>query len=188
MADDRPPGRPGAPDSSGDVWLAPLRAVGRVLLSIVLILWTLLDVLLFPLFRPLFAWLSSLRLFEWIGSLFNRLPPYVALLIFAIPFIVIEPLKGFALYWFGIGHYIQGALLLVLAHGGSILIVERLYHAMHVPLMRIGWFRRLMSWLDGLRRAVLDWARATDLWRSAAGLAQTVRAAVRGWVRALRRG
>lgn len=188
MADDRPPGRPGAPDSSGDVWLAPLRAVGRVLLSIVLILWTLLDVLLFPLFRPLFAWLSSLRLFEWIGSLFNRLPPYVALLIFAIPFIVIEPLKGFALYWFGIGHIFQGGTLYVLGHLASILIVERIYHAAHEPLMRIGWFKRLMTWLAGVRRIAVDWAESTAVWKTSARFAREVRATVRGWVRDLRRG
>ncbi|MGN6102287.1 MAG: hypothetical protein ACTHOR_14170 [Devosia sp.] len=176
MADERPLG------------LEVLRAVGRFVVTLVLIGWTILDALLFPLLRPIINELARLRLFESIGSALGRLPPYVALLTLAVPFLVIEPFKWFALYWFGIGHYIQGALLLVLAHGGSILIVERLYHAMHVPLMRIGWFRRLMSWLDGLRRAALDWARSTDLWRSAAGLAQTVRAAVRGWVRALRRG
>ena len=177
-----------AADRRRSAWLAPLRFAGRVVLSILLILWTLLETLLFPLFRPLIDWLSGLRLFELVGAALVRLPPYVALLVFAVPFIIIEPVKAFALYWFGIGHIVQGGALYVLAHLASILIVERLYHTMHASLMRIGWFRRLMTWLDGIRRIALDWARSTSLWQAAARLARDLRATVVGWLTDLRRG
>ena len=163
--------------------LTALRLIGRVLLSILLILWTLLEALLFPIFRPLVAKLSELRLFEWFGGLLGRLPPYAALAIFAVPFIVIEPIKAFALYWFGVGHFIQGGVLYVLAHLASIVIVERIYHAAHEPLMRIGWFKQVMTWLDGLRRTGLDWARSTAIWRASARFGEGVKATVRGWLR-----
>ena len=164
-------------------WLAPLRFVGRVLLSILLILWTLLDELLFPLLRPLFAALARLRLFEAIGARLGRLPPYAALLALAVPFVIIEPIKAFALYWFGIGHLVQGGILYVISHLASLLIVDRIYHAAHAPLMRIGWFKKLMTWLAGLRQIGLDWARSTALWRASARLARTIKTTVRGWFR-----
>lgn len=170
------------------LWDSVPRAIGRFIVTVALIGWTILDALLFPVLRPLIDGLARLRLFEMIGVALGRLPPYVALGALAVPFIIIEPFKVFALYWFGMGHFIEGTILLGLAHGGSILVVERVYHAMHAPLMRIGWFRRLMAWLDRLRQAALDWARSTELWQSAARLARGARGTVRHWLRALRRG
>jgi hypothetical protein len=173
----QPAGRPPA------LWLAPLRFVGRVLLSILLILWTLLDEVLFPLLRPLLAALTRLRLFEAIGAGLGRLPPYAALLALAVPFVIIEPIKAFALYWFGIGHLVQGGILYVISHLASLLIVDRIYHAAQTPLMRIAWFKRLMTWLAGIRQIGLDWAKSTALWQSSARLASTVKTTVRGWFR-----
>jgi hypothetical protein len=164
-------------------WLAPLRFVGRVLLSILLILWTLLDTLLFPLLRPLLAALARLRLFEALGAGLGRLPPYAALLALAVPFVIIEPIKAFALYWFGIGHLVQGGVLYVVSHLASILIVDRVYHAAHAPLMRIFWFKKLMTWLASLRQIGLDWAKSTALWQASARLARTIKTTVRGWFR-----
>jgi hypothetical protein len=161
-------------------WLAPLRFVGRVVLSIILILWTLVEALLFPLLKPLLNLLGQLRLFEAIGAGIGKLPPYVALLVFAVPFIIIEPIKAFALYWFGVGHFIQGGVLYVLAHIASIVIVERIYHAAREPLLRIGWFARLMKWLVEVRRIGVEWAKATVVWQSASRLALSVRAAFSG--------
>ena len=171
------------PDTSPPGETNWLRFAGRLLLSIVLILWTLIELILTPLFRPLLALLSGLRIFGVIGDWMGRLPPYAALVALAVPFVIIEPFKAFALYWFGIGHFVQGGVLYVLGHLASILIVDRLYHAAHEPLMRIGWFKRLMTWLDDLRRLALDWARSTAVWQASARLANNVKATVKGWLR-----
>ena len=171
-----------SPDSSPSPLAALLRFTGRLVLSILLILWTLLDALLSPVLRPLLAALGRLRLFETLGAWIGRLPPYVALLIFAVPFIIIEPITAFALYWFGVGHLVQGGGLYVLSHLASFLIVERIYHAAREPLMQIGWFRRLMIWLDGVRRIGIDWAKSTPVWQAAARLSADAKAAVTGWL------
>jgi hypothetical protein len=157
------------------------RAVGRFLVGIVVVGYSILDTLLFPLFRPLIRWLSGLRAFEAIGALIGRLPPYVVLLILAVPFVVLEPLKVFALYWFALGHLIQGGILLIVAHGLSILTLERLYHAGKPQLMRIGWFAGVMGWLGGLRDRALAIARSTAAWQWGA----RVSADVRTWFRTL---
>ena len=176
-------GRPRRPPPA---WLLPVRFVGRVILSVLLLLWTLLDLLLLPLLRPLLNALGRLRLFELLAAGLGRLPPYLALLALAVPFAIIEPFKVFALYWLGLGHLIQGGILFVLSHLASLLIVERVYHAAHAPLMRIGWFKRLMIWLVDLRRLVTDWAKSTTLWQSSASLGRSLKATVAGWVTSLR--
>jgi hypothetical protein len=175
--DDRPTG------ASLPIWLQPLRVIGRFVLTIVLILYTLLDELLFPLLRPLLTVLGQLRVFELFGAGIARLPPYLALVALAVPFVIIEPVKVFAIYWTGTGHWIQGSVLLVSAHVLSILVVDRIYHAGHAPLMRIGWFKRLMTWLAGLRRRGVDWAKSTLLWQASARFARSLRATVSGWFR-----
>lgn len=155
--------------------LGALRAIGRFVVGIFVVGYAILDTLLFPLFRPLIRYLSRLRLFEAIGALLLKLPPYLVLLILAVPFVVLEPLKVFALYWFALGHLIQGGILLVIAHGASILTLERLYHAGRPQLMRIGWFARVMNWLGALRAAALNFAKSTAAWKWAAETASAVR-------------
>ncbi|HTJ59133.1 MAG TPA: hypothetical protein VL418_16460 [Devosiaceae bacterium] len=168
------------PASQRAPWLATLRIIARFVLSIALILWMLVEALLSPVARPLLDALGRLGVFALLGRWIGSLPPYAALLVFAVPFIIIEPIKAFALYWFGVGHVVQGGVLYVLAHLASILIVERIYHAAREPLMRIGWFKRLMDWLIELRRIGLDWVRSTTIWRSAARLALAVRTGISG--------
>jgi hypothetical protein len=162
------------------------RAVGRFLVGILVVGYSILDTLLFPVFRPLIRWLSGVRLFEAIGALIVRLPPYVVLLILAVPFVVLEPLKVFALYWFALGHLIQGGALLIVAHGLSILTLERLYHAGKPQLMQIGWFARIMGWLGGLRDRALEIARSTAAWQWSARVAADLRAWFRGLIQPAR--
>jgi hypothetical protein len=117
------------------------------------VIYTLLDELLFPLFRPLIGWLSALAgcssaSGDWLG----RLPPYAALVALGVPFVVIEPMKVVAIWWAGTGHVITGTIGLLLAHALSLLVVERIFHAVYQPLMRIEWFARLLRWLFSAAR------------------------------------
>ena len=125
--------------------------------------------------------LGRLRVFELIGAGIGRLPPYVALIALAVPLAVIEPVKVFALYWTGTGHWVQGPVLLVLSYVLSILVVDRVYHAAHAPLMRIGWFKKLMTWLADLRRRGGEWAKSTAIWGATARLIKSLRSTVTGW-------
>src|SRR5690348_4949162 len=148
--------------------IVALRAIGRFIAAVVIIGYAVLDAVLFPLFRPLVRYLSMHPVFTTANQLLLKLPPYVVLLILAVPFVVLEPLKVFALYWFALGHFIQGGILLVVAHGASILTLERLYQAGKPQLMKIGWFARVMGWLGALRDAALNFAKSTAAWKWAA--------------------
>lgn len=158
-----------------------IRAIARFVVAIVVVGYTLLDELLFPLFRPAIRWLTGLRLFQRIGEAIGRLPPYGALVLLGVPFAIIEPAKLGALWVIASGRVIEGTVLLLIAHALSLLVCERIFHAAYTPLMRIGWFRALMGWLFGLRDKALALVRATAAWRWAKGVAR----GVRDWFRRL---
>jgi len=159
--------------------LRAFRVLARFVVTIGVVIYTLLDELLFPLVRPLLGWLGDLQLFQRLGVFIAGLPPYVVLVCLAVPFIVIEPVKVFAVYWTAIGHFLAGPVLLLFAHLVSLVTLERIYHVGHGQLMQIGWFARLMGWLLGLRDKGLGWAKSTTAWKSAAA---TIRS-VREWLR-----
>lgn len=165
---------------------AVLRVIVNIVVGVFVVGYTLLDDLLFPLFRPLIGWLSGLKLFEKLGALIQLLPPYAMLVVLAVPFVLIEPLKIFALWWIASGHIIQGGALLIVSHILSILILERLYHTGHDQLMRIGWFKTLMSWLVRLRDIALGFVTQTAAWRWVKGTAAAIRAWLRGLLQSAR--
>jgi len=166
--------------------IVALRAIGRFIAAVVIIGYAVLDAVLFPLFRPLVRYLSAHPVFTTANQLLLKLPPYVVLLILAVPFVVLEPLKVFALYWFALGHLIQGGALLVVAHALSILTLERLYQAGRPQLFKIGWFARIMGWIERLTEKVLGKVRATAAWQWSARLLSDIRAWFRGLIQSVR--
>jgi len=163
-----------------------LRAVARFVVAVLVVAYTLLDELLFPLFRRAIRWLSSLKLFQRLGVLIGRLPPYVALVLLAVPFVIIEPAKVAALLIVAQGQVIEGVVILLIAQVLSLLICERIFHAAYVPLMRIGWLKAGLGWLFSLRDKALAIGRATAVWRAAVAMGRGVRDWVRGLVASLR--
>ena len=136
--------------------------------------YTVLDELLFPVFRPIIVWLAGLRLFQRIGEALGRLPPYMALVALGVPFVIIEPAKLLAIWWAAQGHVIQGTVLLLVAQVLSLLVCERIFHAAYQPLMRIGWLKALLAWLFALRDRAIALARSTVAWKQAVRLARPV--------------
>src|SRR6185437_1835559 len=163
-----------------------LRAVGRFIVGVIVVAYAVLDAVLFPLFRPLIRYLSAHPVFTTTGRIIQTLPPYRVLVILAVPFVVLEPLKVFALYWFALGHLIQGGALLVVAHALSILTLERLYQAGRPQLFKIGWFARIMGWIERLTEKVLGKVRATAAWQWSARLLSDIRAWSRGLIQPVR--
>ncbi len=161
--------------------------VVRVVIGAALVIYTLLDELLFPIFRPLIRWLGALRLFERIGWVISHMPPYAVLVLLAVPLAVIEPAKVYALLLMATGHVVIGALALLLAQVASLLICERIYHVGHGQLMKIGWFKRLMGWIVALRDRAFGLVRETEFWQALARMAHRLRVRVRSMFRWLGR-
>jgi len=161
--------------------IAVLRVIVRVIATVVVVVWSVFDEVLFRPLRPVVAWLSRLGLFEAIGGLIARTPPYGVLVLLAVPFVLIEPLKVLALYWIATGLFIRGVLLMIFSYVLSIFTLDRIYHTGHTQLMKIVWFARIMGWVGNLRDRAFGWVKATPAWQAAAAAAR----AVRNWFRNL---
>lgn len=155
--------------------LAPLRWLVRVVLALVILFeeWG---------WEPLQRWMAAigrLPVFRQLEALVRRLPPYVALVVFFLPGLLLLPIKLLALWLIGIGRPGLGLAVIVLAKVVGTAVVARIFALTQPALMSLPWFARLHArwtvWKDGL----LAWARASAVWRSARAIRLRVRRVLR---------
>ncbi|GAB3467033.1 hypothetical protein GCM10027321_33990 [Massilia terrae] len=128
------------------------------------------------------AW-PPLRGFEaWVC----RLPPYVALVAFVLPGLLLFPVKILALLAIAHGHAWSGILTLLVAKLGGAAVVARLYVLALPQLLSLAWFARLHAWFMRLKERSLAYLRTSGTWRRARRLAQDVRRRLRRTMRRLR--
>ena len=156
-----------------------VRALLRLPLLAAATIYFLIDDVVLAAVRPVVAWFAELRLFTRLGEAIHRLPPYPTLVLFLVPFVVLEPFKLWALWLLGTGRFGPGAVMLATSHLVSIVLVERLFHATRDKLLTIGWFARLHGWVSALYDWSLGRLRATAAWRYAAAATAAIRAALR---------
>ncbi len=150
--------------------------------------YTLLDELLFPLFRPLIALAQSAAAVPAARRMARAAAALCgAAARWACPFVVIEPMKVVAIWWAGTGHVVTGTIALLLAHALSLLVVERIFHAVYQPLMRIDWFAGCLSWLFALRDRAISWAKSTAAMAGGGGVGCAACGSGRGGCCAARR-
>jgi membrane-bound ClpP family serine protease len=163
-----------------------LRRVLQIPLSAAVLVYFLFEDLFQGALKPVFRVLGRLSPFVALGQWLKRLNPYAALVIFAIPFIIVEPIKVFSLFWIGLGHFVSGTLLLVASYVISLLIVERLFNATSAQLLSIPWFRWSYEQVMRLKAWALEQLEATWIWRRTQRGVRAVRDAARSgvaWVR-----
>jgi len=85
----------------------------------------------------------------------ERLPPYPALLVLAVPLAIVEPLKLTALVVAGGGHFVIGTVVMICAYAVSLFITRRLFVIVRPKLMRLPWFAALWRRFVALRSRVL---------------------------------
>ena len=169
-----------------------LRALSAVVGGARLILQTLLAiVIVFEEWgwRPLAAGLAQLgrlKPIAWLESHIQRLPPYGALLVFAMPSVLILPLKLIALYLITSGREVAAAALFIGAKVVGTAIVARLFQLTEAQLLRIPWF----AWAYGIvmpwKHALTDWIRESWAWRYGRVVKERLRRLARPFTQAVR--
>jgi hypothetical protein len=146
------------------------RAARPVLRTAVQVLLALLILLEEWGWRPLADLLG--RLARWrpwaqVEYAIARLPPYAALLVFVLPSALLLPLKFLALFLVARGQIVLAGLLFAAAKVVATALVARLFLLTQPALMQIGWFAwaydRFMPW----KEALVDYVRASFVWRVA---------------------
>ena len=111
--------------------------------------------------RPLADWLGGLaRWRPWarIEYATARLPPYAALLAFAVPTLLLLPLKFVALFLIARGQLMLATGLFIAAKVVATALIARLFELTQPALMQIGWFAwahdTVMPWKEALTERV----------------------------------
>lgn len=96
------------------------------------------------------AWLPLDGLKRVIGNIVGHLPPYVTLLVFAVPAVLLFPLKLVALWLIAEGKVLFGGSVIAFAQVVGFGILSFLFDVCRPQLNQIGWFmwciNRLAYW------------------------------------------
>ena len=147
-----------------------IRRMLRIAGEIVVAVYVVADSAVSLLFRPVMRFLSGLRIVQRLERGINTLPPYVILVLMAVPFALAEFAKVFALFWMSEGHLHTGMTIFIGAYIVSIFVCERILHAGKAKLMTIGWFAVCYTWIMAFRDRIFDWFRETTVWKVTMGV------------------
>lgn len=135
-----------------------------------------------------FDWLAKLPLWRAMEDGVRRLPPWAALLLFALPSICLLPVKIAALWLVAHGHEILGFAVIVVAKIIGTAVVARIFTLTQPALLRLGWFAAFYRWLVPWKEAWMAAIRATWPWRVGRVLKfRAKRAIVAAWRSVFRR-
>jgi hypothetical protein len=116
----------------------------------------------------LLARLARLPLLAWVERQIATLPPWAAVAVFALPIVVLLPVKLLALYFIGAGHAILGIGVLLGAKVVGTALVARLFVLTQPALMRLAWFARWYPRWKAWKDRMIAQVKASRTWRAAA--------------------
>ena len=112
-------------------------------------------------------------------SLLRRLPPYVALLAFALPGLLLLPIKLLALLAIAHGHPLMGLAVFIVAKVGGAMVVARIYVLTLPSLLALIWFARWHNRFIMFKDQLIARLRASPVYsharRSLSNLRRTLR-------------
>jgi hypothetical protein len=159
--------------------------VSRILKPFIVVLaaiWFLADAIFSTIAHPLARWLDEhwvlFRLRAWIRSL----RPYPSLALFAVPLIILEPVKPVAAYLAATGHVRSGLIVLVVGEILKLVLLERLFSLNRDKLLSIPAF----AWAYGKYRLVMDRLGSVEAWQMVRRWSRIARLSIRGTLKELK--
>jgi hypothetical protein len=118
--------------------------------------------------RPLSALLARLARFP-IWAMVERgiagLPPYGALLVLAVPSVILVPAKLLGVFLLATGHFVTAGLLIVAAKVASTALIARIFLLTKPALMQIPWFAYAYGVVVPWQEALFARIRSSWVWR-----------------------
>ena len=109
--------------------------------------------------------LARLPLWAWMEQRIRAVPPWGAIVLFAVPALALLPVKLLALFLIGGGHPVLGMMVLLGAKLVGTALLARLFTLTQPALMRLPWFARLYTRWSLWKERVLTQVRASWAWR-----------------------
>ncbi len=150
-----------------------MRRVARPFLILLALLF-LLEAWLWTRLEPIVAWAVGLiplqGLKARIAAAIKRLSPAATLIVFAIPFVVLFPLKFLEFWLLAHRHWVGAVLTLIAAKLLGLGITAFVFTAARPKLLRMPWFARFYEWVmwllacahalvDPLKERIRRWLR-----------------------------
>lgn len=135
-----------------DILLRPLWVILALLLLVEAWLWDHLE----PIVARVVNFVPWRKLKVAVARRVDDLPPYAALVVFVVPFIVVLPMKFLGLYFIATGNWFGTVATLSLAKLLGLGVTAFVFDATRDKLLQISWFRRMYDWVMWAR----DWAYA----------------------------
>lgn len=112
-----------------------------------------------------FDWLARRPLWKAMEDAIRRLPPRAALLVFALPSVLLFPVKLLALWLIAHGQRMLGVTVILVAKIVGTAVVARLFTLTQPALMQLGWFAAAYRWFIPWKDVWLNAIRASWPWR-----------------------
>ena len=131
---------------------------------------------------PLARWIGEQRIFAGLRTWIRSLRPYPSLALFAVPLIILEPVKPVAAYLAATGHVGPGLMVLVIGEILKLVLVERLFSINRDKLLSIPAF----AWAYGKYQLAKDWLESTEAWQMVRRWSRIARLSIRSTLTQLR--
>jgi hypothetical protein len=115
--------------------------------------------------QALLAHCARWRLWAWMEARIRALSPYAALATFALPSVLLLPVKLLALWALSHGHAVLGAAVIIAAKLVGTATVARLFNLTRPALMQLAWFAKAYGHWTRWKENLLTQVRATWVWR-----------------------
>jgi hypothetical protein len=109
----------------------------------------------------------------------RRLPPWAALLAFALPGLLLLPIKFLALLAIAHGHPLWGVMVFVAAKLGGVMVVARIYALTLPSLLALVWFARWHNRFIMFKDQLIARLRASPMYQQARRAVATLRRTLR---------
>lgn len=116
--------------------------------------------------QRLAAAIGRLPVFRQIESLIAALPPYAALAVFAVPTLLLLPVKLLALWLMAHGQAISGFLVVAAAKIAGTALIARIYVLTEPKLILIGWFAWLREHFLSFKKRVYSTIKSTRFYQA----------------------
>jgi hypothetical protein len=134
--------------------------------------------------QALLARCARWPVWAWFEKRIVALPPYGALALFAVPSLMLLPVKLLALWALSHGHALLGTSIIVTAKLVGTAVVARLFSLTRPALMQLAWFARGYGRWTVWKEALLAQVRASWAWRVGRVVKRGVRRMAQRWWRA----
>ncbi|MBL8513432.1 MAG: hypothetical protein JNJ55_05540 [Betaproteobacteria bacterium] len=173
-----PPGKPANGSPQPATW--PHKVL-RTLITVPLAIWVFLEEWVWDSVLALMRWLGKLPPIHWLETQVAKLPPYAALIVFAVPGLILLPFKFAALYLIAHGHQMYGVAVFVVAKLIGTAFLARIFSLTKPALMTIGWFNKAYTWFDGWKQKLYAYVREMPVYQAIKARARGLKEVLQAW-------